>query len=109
MICPKCQSNSIPFVKTWLKGGLGRHSCPDCGADCYVRESLPLTAASCCLGLLAVGLSVFFWSWSVLLVAAVVTIAADALMDYRFRRMELRGDIEGKQSVGRWWLPWHWT
>jgi hypothetical protein len=109
MICPKCRSNSIPFIKTWLQGDFGRYRCADCGADCRSRESVPLITMSCCLGGLAVGLGALFGSWLVFAAAVAVTIVVDGLVEAQFRRLEPAECRDGVRRKDQWWLPWHWT
>jgi hypothetical protein len=91
MACPKCQVDSIPFGKMWLKSGFGTYRCPSCGAISRVKKSVPLVIVSLCLGGLSAGLGLFFQSWIVFGVAFVVVVALDALIDSRFRRLEIAG------------------
>jgi hypothetical protein len=89
MVCPQCQNNSIPFLKTWAKSGMGTYVCPSCGAVLRVKKSAPLVLGSTCLGLLAAGSALYYRSWKVLIVAAVVALILDAFLDFLFRRLEL--------------------
>jgi hypothetical protein len=88
MVCPKCQNNSIPFLKAWFRSGLGQYRCPGCGAVSRVKKSTPLMLGSLCLGILAAALAVCFKSWTVLIVASVIALILDAMMDFLFRRLE---------------------
>jgi phage FluMu protein Com len=89
MKCPQCQIDSIPFGTMWLKSGFGTYRCPRCGAVSRVKRSVPLVLTSSCLGGLAAGLGWFFRSWPVFGVAVLVVVALDALIDSRFRRLEV--------------------
>jgi hypothetical protein len=89
MLCPKCHNNSIPFLKTWARSGFGKYRCFTCGADSRVRKSVPLMIGSTCLGLLAGGLAIYYQSWKILLVAALIALIIDAVKDFFFRRLEL--------------------
>jgi hypothetical protein len=40
MICPKCQTDSIPFGKAWIKSGRGTYHCPCCGVALAVVIAL---------------------------------------------------------------------
>jgi hypothetical protein len=89
MVCPKCQNNTIPFLKTWARSGLGKYQCPGCGAVSRVKKSGPLLLSSTCLGLVAGGLAVYYQSWKILIVASLIAIVLDAVLDFIFRRLEL--------------------
>ena len=97
MVCPNCQSNSIPFVRLWLKSGRGSYRCPSCSATCRVRKSATLFIASLCLGF-AAGLGLLFGSGPAFAVAIAVVLVIDALMDYRFRRLEVAEVAEGTET-----------
>lgn len=88
MICPNCKSDSIAFWNTWLKGSFGCHHCGTCGAVCRVRKSLVLTIVSGCMGG-AAGLFLLFRSWLIFGIAVAVGLVIDAMMDYRFRQLDL--------------------
>ncbi len=95
MICPKCQSDSIPFTKLWLKSGFGTYRCSGCGAISRVKKCVPLVIASMSFGGIAVILGFAFRSWLVFGVALVLGIIVDALIDSRLRRLELvKSEIE---------------
>jgi hypothetical protein len=94
MICPSCQTDSIPFAKFWLKSGLGTYHCPNCGAVCRIKKSTPQRIASMCLGGVVAGICLFFRSWTIFAAALVVILILDAWKDYRFRRLEL---VEAKK------------
>ncbi len=89
MVCPKCKKDSVPFFKTWTRSGLGKYRCSDCGAVSRVKKSQVLMLGSFGLGILAAGSAVYFQSWKVLIVASVVALILDAVMDFFFRRLEL--------------------
>jgi hypothetical protein len=99
MICPKCNTNSISFLKAWFKSGLGRYRCPNCGANCRVRKNGWLTVGSTCLGLAAAGAAIYYQSWKVLIVASVVALILDGVMDSLFRQLELSEPIS-QRDVG---------
>jgi hypothetical protein len=50
---------------------------------------MPLVVASMSLGGIAGGVLLWLRSWSLFAVVLVVVLALDALMDFRFRRLEL--------------------
>ncbi|MGC9943182.1 MAG: hypothetical protein ABSE48_15240 [Verrucomicrobiota bacterium] len=50
---------------------------------------MPLMIGSTCLGLLAGGLAIYYQSWKILLVAALIALIIDAVKDFFFRRLEL--------------------
>jgi hypothetical protein len=89
MTCPQCQNNSIPFLKTWTRSGFGSYRCPVCGAVSRVKRSPLLLAASGCLGGLAALSVLYYRSWKCLIVAFIIVLILDALMDFFFRRLEL--------------------
>lgn len=89
MICPKCQNNSIPFARVWLKSGLGTYRCPGCGAVSRVRKSVPMFVASMCFAAVAVIVGFLFRTWLAFGIAVAVIVIIEALMDYRLRRLEL--------------------
>jgi len=91
MICPGCQTNSIPFAKFWLKSGFGTYRCPSCGAVCRIKKSTPQRLASMCLGALGASVYLYFRSWGIFAMALVMVLLIDALKDYKFRRLELTG------------------
>jgi hypothetical protein len=89
MKCPQCQTDSIPFGKIWLKSGFGTYRCPNCNALCRVRRSNWLFVVCLCLGGAASGLGLWSRSWLVFGAAVFVAVLLDALIDFRFRRLEL--------------------
>jgi hypothetical protein len=89
MTCPKCQNNSISFLKTWTRSGFGNYRCPTCGAVSRVKRSAPLLIGSTCLGGLAAFSVLYHRSWKVFIIAFAIVLVLDALMDFFFRRLEL--------------------
>jgi hypothetical protein len=88
MVCPQCRKNTISFLKTWSKSGFGTYRCPGCGTELRVKKSLPLVLGSIFLGGIAAGLSIYFRSWKVLIIASLVVLVLDGVMDFCFRRFE---------------------
>ncbi len=89
MVCPSCENNSIRFSVVWIKGGLGTYRCPSCNALCRIKKSFPLTMISSSIGLFATILGFYFRSWIVFGAALAMGLLLDAVLDSRFRRLEL--------------------
>ena len=89
MICPNCQNDTIPFSTLWLKGGLGSYRCPSCSAMSRIKKSIPLTIISVCIGGIATSLGFYFRSWIIFGIALVIGLLLDAILDNRFRSLEL--------------------
>jgi len=85
MVCPKCHIDSISFVKMWLKSGCGCYRCPNCGAICRVAKSKRLAAGSFCLGIVAGGLGLLFWSWLVFGLTLAMVVMLDAIKKAQYR------------------------
>ncbi len=89
MTCAKCKSDSVPFIGVWLKGGVAKYRCPQCGTLNRLKRAAHLVVISFSIGGLAVIVGFVFRSWWVFGIALVIGSLLDILMDYRFRQLEI--------------------
>jgi hypothetical protein len=91
MLCPKCQNDSVPFVRFWLTSGFETQTCQNCGAICRVKKSPIFLVISFSLALLMViaaviGLVLNNWFFVII---PIIAICVDPLVYRCFRRLEL--------------------
>ena len=69
--------------------GMGSCKCPNCGASSRLKGNALVLVGSTLLGLVVAGGAILFRSWRVGALLFVPALLADALMDRRFRTLEL--------------------
>ena len=89
MICPSCQSDSIPFLHAWRKAGYGTYKCPACGATSRFPVSVPLVAVTILQSVSLVLIGFYLAGLSGFVVGLVMALLIDAAIDYKFRHLVL--------------------
>jgi hypothetical protein len=88
MRCPHCNKDTIAFWRIWIRGGLGRYKCPECGGLSQIQRSTKLAVVSACLGAIAALLGLMYVSWLVFVGALVFALAVDAYLDFRYESLQ---------------------
>jgi len=96
MICPVCNSNTIPFFKQRLKGWFGVYECQKCHAKVKLTSNFVLLFFSVCLGVAAVVVSVYARSLIIFVLALALAAMLDTLMNQRFRKLIVAHDNESQ-------------
>ena len=84
MKCPACNTDSIPFLKIWLKSGFGVYNCKHCGATLRIKKQPLLAVISFFLGAFAASVVLYFHSWLIFFIVLIICLAIDAVMDIKF-------------------------
>lgn len=88
MRCPHCNKDTVPFWRTWIRGGFGRHRCPDCGGLSRVHPSLKLGLVSGCIALAAFLPLFLYASWLGFFVVVALAIVVDAALGFCYGSLE---------------------